>query len=420
MSTTVVPTPQPAASGPPADLLDRYNSIRDFLRKYNVERNEEIDLSLLAMISGVDLLFLGDPGVGKTFLIELLTEHCITDVDLFTHLCAKDQSAGEILGERDPMALKQGRVARITDGMLPRSNFAYLDEIFKSSPPMLNPMLDIFAKRQLKVGGKTIDCSQLVSIFMSSNELPDREDLMAFRDRIAITKFVEGVKTPDGRRAVSLIQLGLDSSGIDTTGLLPLTLDEIKAIREQVKLVQVTDAVLETMGDIEQQCLEAKHPISQRRKGSIWRMVKAHAWARGGDIVRPDDFMIAEHMLWNLASDVASAHDIVLKYANRFMQRAAALSQELEPMMSEMDKLKQEIDAATTREDKLKVQQSGYHFVSDLEGLKDKARDYLKEGEYEGQDVSDLRDALAQIKRATKWTQSVLFGTDDEEEEDED
>src|SRR5437660_1105563 len=74
---------------------------------------------------------------------------------------------------------------------------------------------------------------------------------------------------------------------------------------------------------------------------------------------------------------------------------------------------------AGAREDKLKVQQSGYHFVSDLEGLKDKARDYVKEGEYEGQDVSDLRDALAEIRRATKWTQSVLFGTD-EEEEDED
>ena len=414
MSTTNV-VPIPATS----DLLERYNGIREFLRTYNIERDEEVDLLLMSMISGVDLLFLGDPGVGKTWAIELLTEHCITGASLFTHLCAKDQSAGEILGERDPMALKQGQVARIIAGMLPTANFAYLDEIFKSSPPMLNPLLDVYAKRQLKVGGKTIDCSQLISIFSSSNELPEREDLQAFRDRIAITKFVQPVRSPEGRRAVSLIQLGVDSTGIDTTNLKPLTLDEIHAIKRQVTQVQVTDAVLDTMGEIEQQCFEAKHPISQRRKGAIWRMVKAHAWARGGDFVRPDDFMVAAHMLWNHASDVESANNIVLKYANRFMQRAKALKEELEPVMSEMDKLKLEIDAAQSREDKLKVQQTGYHFVSDLEGLKDKARDYIKEGEYEGQDVRDLKEALAEIRRATKWTQGVLFGTDNDDDEDE-
>src|SRR5438270_4860333 len=399
MTTNVVPIPGGQTA---ADLLDRYNSIRDFLRKYNVERDEEIDLSLQAMVAGAALLLLVDPGTGKTHLIELLTEHCITNAELFTHLCAKDQSAGEILGERDPMALKQGRVARITDGMLPKAHFASLDEIFTSSPPMLNPLLDIYAKRQLKVGGKTLDCGQLVTIFMSSNELPDREDLMAFRDRIAITKFVQGVKSPDGRRTVSLIQLGINSTGIDTTGLLPLTLDEITAIRQQVRQVKVNDVALDTMGDIEQKCLEAKHPISQRRKGSIWKMVKAHAWARGGDMVRPDDFIIAEHMLWNLASDVESSHEIVLRYANRFMQRAKALKEQLEPMMAEMDDLKQQIESASSREDKLKVQQTGYHFVSELEDLKDKARDYIREGEREGQDVLSLRDALAEIRRATK------------------
>ena len=64
---------------------------------------------------------------------------------------------------------------RITDGMLPTSNFAYLDEIFKSSPPMLNPLLDIYAKRQLKIGGRTLNCSQLITIFMSLNLVDDPE-----------------------------------------------------------------------------------------------------------------------------------------------------------------------------------------------------------------------------------------------------
>src|SRR3974390_2233031 len=203
-----------ALTTPMQDLLDRLNHVRDWLNIYCIERKEEIDLQLLATIAAIDMLLLGDWGVGKTWQIELMVKHCIVHDDgtslghdLFTHLCAKDQSVGEILGERDVLALQQGRVARITAGMLPTAVFAYLDEIFKSSPPLLNPLLDIFAKRELKIGGSVLDCSQLVTIFMSSNELPDREDLMAFRDRIAITKFVEGVRSPEGRRKVTDMQL---------------------------------------------------------------------------------------------------------------------------------------------------------------------------------------------------------------------
>lgn len=406
-------------SAPPGNLLDRYNSIRDFLRKYNVERDEEIDLMLRALISGVDLLFLGDPGVGKTWAIELLVNHCIPGGELFTHLCAKDQSVGEILGERDLLALQQGKVARIMDGMLPTATVGYLDEVFKASPPLLNPLLDIFAKRELKIGGRTIDCSQLLSIFMSSNELPDREDLMAFRDRIAITKFVESVKNPDGRKQVSRIQLGADTTGIDTTSLMPLTTTEITALRAQVKHITVSEAMLETMDEIEQKCLEAKHAISQRRKRDIWKMVKAAAWTRGGDAVRTDDFMVAEHMLWNLASDAKSAHDIVLKYANQFARRAQAIATSLEPIMAEMDKLKVQIEAAQTRDEKLSIQQSGYHFIKDIQEVKDKCRDYIREGLTEEQDVQELKDALAEVKRAEKWTTQQLTGATDDDDEDE-
>ena len=415
MTTITTSSPQQAQA-----FLDRYHAVEEFLNANCVERKDDIELLLLSMIAGVDLLLLGDPGVGKTYMIELVTDHCIVGADLFTHLCAKDQSVGEILGERDVNALKQGITARVMLGMLPQANFAYLDEIFKSSPPMLNPMLDIFAKRQLKVGGKVIDCGQLVTIFMSSNELPDREDLMAFRDRIAITKFVEAVKSPEGRRRVSELQLGQAVNGIDTNGLDPFTLDEITAMREQAKMIAVPDGIIDIMGEIEQQCLEARHPISQRRKRDIWRMVKAKAWARGGDTVRADDFMVAQHMLWNLASDAASSHDIVLKHANTFVRKAAAIEAELEPIMAEMDKLKEQIETATTRDQKLDLQQSGYHFIRDLQDVVDKAKGYIKQGQHEGQDINDLRDALQKVQKAQKWTTAQLTGVDDDDEEDDD
>src|SRR5947209_212178 len=158
-------------------LLYKYADIfgpDGFLNKHNVERREEIELLGLSTIGGVDLLFLGDPGVGKTWVSELLVNECLVDMSLFTHLLAKDMSADELLGPRDIMAMKSGKIARLMDGYAPTANFCYWDEVFKASPPLLNPMLDLLANRLLKVGGQVVDCSHLITILMSSNDLPDR------------------------------------------------------------------------------------------------------------------------------------------------------------------------------------------------------------------------------------------------------
>src|ERR1035437_1391826 len=128
---------------PTTELQSRYATIfsKDgFLNEQNIDRREEVELLGLATLSGVDMLLLGDPGVGKTWMIELLTNACLTDMELFTHLLAKDMSADEILGPRSLSALKEDRIRRMTAGYLPDANYAYLDEIFKASPPMLNPL----------------------------------------------------------------------------------------------------------------------------------------------------------------------------------------------------------------------------------------------------------------------------------------
>ncbi len=313
-----------------------------FLRRYNIERNEEIELLGLSTISGVDTLFLGDPGVGKTWAIELLVEHCLTDMELFSILLAKDMSADEVLGPRDIMAMKQGRISRLMDGYMPLANYAYLDEVFKASPPLLNPLLDIMANRVLKVGGQVHELRQLITILMSSNELPDREDLQAFRDRIGITKFVHPVRSPDGRRAVTDIQLEYQASAdqVDTTGLNPLSLDDIHAIRAEVRQIEVGDAIRQIMVDMQQKWTEAGHPPSQRRVGQMWKIVKARAWANGRNEVVADDFLPVQHMAWNHPDDAGSAREIVLEFASVFTRKAQRLREALEPVLAELESLR--------------------------------------------------------------------------------
>jgi MoxR-like ATPase len=394
-----------------------FNPKTGFLARNNVERTEEIELLAIAIISGIDLLFLGDPGVGKTWLIELLTDYCIDAAELFTHLLAKDQSVSELLGEKDVMAMKEGRTARITAGSLIEANLAYLDEIFKGSPPMLNPLLDIFAKRQLKIGGKVIDCSQLITILMSSNELPDREDLQAFRDRIAITKVVQPVQTPEGRKSVSLIQLGYDVDGIDSTDLEPLTLDDIKTIRDAARAIPVPEPVLEKMGELEQKCLEAGFMVSQRRKRDIWRAMRSRAWLRGRDTVVMDDFLVAEHMAWSLPDHHKPARDIVTDLASKFTRKARRLREAMEAVRAEMAKLEQDAAKLDEAERRDKMGE-GWQFATQLKKLLDEGKDQITEGEAEGEDVSVTREVVAEIKSYHKWVVGYLSGTDDDDDDE--
>jgi MoxR-like ATPase len=400
-------------------LLGKYQAIfapDGFLARHNVERREMIELMGLSTLCGVDPLFLGDPGVGKTWAIELLTEHCIVDARLFTILLSKDMSADEVLGPRDIMAMKAGVVGRLTNGYLPVANYAYLDEVFKASPPLLNPLLDITANRKLKVGGTVHDCSQLITVFMSSNELPDREDLTAFRDRIGVTYVVQPVKTPEGRRRVTDIQLDFQSSGIDTADLEPLTLDEIGDIRVELRQVQASDIMRQQMIDMQGKLLEAGHPPSQRRIGQCWKMLKARAWANGRQEIVADDFLILQHMVWNHPDDRDSGREIVMEFASAHTRKAKRLQEALEPVMAELEALRVKIDAATTDQERQDITGDGFKFLRQLKELRKQGTAQLKEARNLGEDTTLIEGVMEEVQRADSWATKLLIGEDGENE----
>jgi MoxR-like ATPase len=237
------------------DLVSRHGEIFNvkdgFLAAYNIEREDQIELLGLSLISGIDPLFLGDPGVGKTWMIELLL--MILDgadsSDFFNTLVFKETPADDLLGQRSLPAMKAGKIERMMDGYLPKAVVAYLDEIFKASPTLVNSLLDIMANRKLKVGRETHDVRQLLCIFASSNELPDREDMLPFRDRFGVTNFVPPVRSPEGRKKVMAIQdqFQADARSIDLSDAPRISLAEVGQIRDEVRCIELPEAVFETM-----------------------------------------------------------------------------------------------------------------------------------------------------------------------------
>jgi MoxR-like ATPase len=374
-----------------------------FLAQHNVEREEEIEILGLCTTSGVDHLLIGEPGVGKTWLIELLLK-CLPGAELYNTLIMKEMSADEVLGPRSLKALKNDELVRLTMGFLPSANFGYLDEIFKGPPPVINALLSLMAERTLKFAGKVIDCSQLKAIILSSNELPDREDLAAARDRIGLTKFVQPVRSPEGKRQVADIQIDyIERGGLDLTDIPELTLADIDQMRAEALATHVPEPVRTSMVEAHGRWQEAGFLASQRRMGQMWRVMKTLAWSQGRDELTTDDMMICEHMAWNHPDDQAKAREILMDYAGHFTQAAAGHRDALEPLLNDLDEAytmlaSEDEDTHDNGFDK------AWEAVRDMKRLRRKIRDDIEDATQQGHDTRELKRVLEEVNRDVKRT----------------
>ncbi len=385
-----------------------------FLKGYNIERDEEIELLGISLIAGIDSLFIGEAGVGKTWMIELLM--LLLDgtkpEDFFNTMIFKETPAQDVLGPMDLSAMKAGRIERIMDGYLPTAVVAYLDEVFKGSPTFLNALLDLMAQRKLKVGATIHDARQLLAIYGSSNELPDREDLLPFRDRWGITKVVAAVRAPENRRLVMQIQdeYQANARSMDLSQAPRLSLVDATRMREEVRRVEVPSTVFETMTEAQDKWGGKGFQPSQRRIGQMLMAMKARAWSRGRGTVATDDIIVCQHMAWNHPDNVKDAHDVVIEFANTFAKKAARMREALEPINTSVQEIRDKIHGGDNPDDYLN---DGFVAMRDLRRLKKEAKQNIETGLAQGHDVTDLEAVMSEITRQHDWVNKTLSGDED-------
>src|SRR5215207_2644360 len=126
-------------------LHAKFASARQSLSSSLIERDDEIDLALTALLAGEHLLLVGPPGCAKSLLLDSLLSW--TGGSKFSILLTKFTTPEELCGPISLSALKADRYVRVTTGKLPEAEFAFLDEIFKASSAILNTMLRILNER---------------------------------------------------------------------------------------------------------------------------------------------------------------------------------------------------------------------------------------------------------------------------------
>lgn len=107
-------------------------AIRQELNEITVERNEEIHGLIIAVLTNLNILFLGPPGVAKSLLASRFIKHIKGGV-YFHRLLTAYSTPEELFGPFSMNELKNDKYIRVTTGMLPEAHLAVIDEVFKAN-----------------------------------------------------------------------------------------------------------------------------------------------------------------------------------------------------------------------------------------------------------------------------------------------
>jgi MoxR-like ATPase len=275
-------------------LQERFLTARRELAAALIERDEEIDLALTALVAREHLLLVGPPGCAKSLLLDSLMDWM--SGRKFSILLNRFTTPEEVLGPISVAGLKEDVYRRVTAGKLPEAHLAFLDEVFKASSAILNTLLKILNERTYEAGDGTSVKVPLKLCVAASNEWPSPEtgkELAALFDRFALRKAVRPILTAAGRERLLWED---DHTPKLSTSVTPGEVDEA---HEKACRLPFTDEAREATGEILRELAREGVRPGDRRQYKAVGIARAFAWLCGSDRVEPEHLEVYAHVLWD-------------------------------------------------------------------------------------------------------------------------
>src|SRR5437667_670177 len=295
------------------ELRKRLARFRTSLGRFFVEKQELIDLMLIAAVAQEPLLLVGPPGTAKSDLVLKFKDALgLGEEDYFEYMLTRFTEPSEIVGPIDISLLREGRYVRREQGKLPTARLAFLDEIFKSNSAILNILLTIINERKFYQDGVPQPV-RLRALFAATNEVPEQGELAALKDRFVLKAESRSVQE---EHFAELIDAGLQAEVYRSLQQKPwaeghATLDDVlKAGRYLTYLFgqkqrvgrneEQTDRQLFFPADVfrEFQRLvktlvrEDRIFISDRKLVKLYKLFRVRAWLFSGGTVTRDDLRL--------------------------------------------------------------------------------------------------------------------------------
>jgi MoxR-like ATPase len=277
------------------------NRMRADLGARFFEREREITGALVALMTGTNVVLVGDPGTGKSALVDAVLNAC--GLTTFRTLCHRQQTTEELFGPLDLVSLQAGRYKRVADGSITDVDAAFLDEVFKASGVTLNPLLRALNEHETSVPGQGWAPIPLRAAFMASNELPRPEDgLEAFLDRVTLRFDVRYIRSRDN--AIGMVRAArmrdLDRlNGVAPTPVAGLTKDQLETLVGATIAMPVTDAAEIAMCEIVDKLRAEGVQVSDRTRNAMDKVVRAAAVLAGATEATTVHLDILKDVLWS-------------------------------------------------------------------------------------------------------------------------
>ena len=352
------------------NLRDKMLAVIQEVNTEVAEREELIELIAVALLTGNNLFILGKPGQAKSYSINQFRKR-ITDARQFERLLSKQTDEDQLFGRLDLSSLIPGAVPELylqndmtyqalqtdlecamsdfsqnlsddgakekleqaaekleayrkaiaglhrsepvvnTAGKIPEADICFLDEIFKCNDGVLNSLLTALNERKYTNEGHTY-AIPTISFFAASNEIPNFADpqekiLEALYDRLQIKIVTEDIQERTARLAV-LKDKQLGSRG---TVSASITLDELKAMQQEVRSIPVPDTIHALADDVLCELRRGEIFVSDRKFLNYYPLAQAKAWLEGHSTVQPQDLLILKCYLWQKPGDRAVVESVL-------------------------------------------------------------------------------------------------------------
>lgn len=294
--------------------LAAITSLRTELENTVLERRDEIDAALTALLARQHLLLLGPPGTAKSLLGTLLAD--ALNARVFTRLLTKHSVPEELFGPYSLAGLENDRYERKIDGYLPTAEVAILDEIFKANSAILNALLTLLNERAFDNGTYRLRCPLEFALGMS-NETPQDDGLAALYDRFTVRRWVSYLSDEDHFRTL----LTADIQALQTR----LSRADLEVLRKMVAEVSVPADVITAMVEIRRELAQKGIQPSDRRYRSAVSLIKAQAVLRGSMEATTEDLFILRDCLWDRPEDRQEVATVVLAKASPELNEAIRL-----------------------------------------------------------------------------------------------
>ncbi len=286
------------------------------------EREEIVAVSLLSALSGQSIFLYGLPGTAKSLIARRISK-VFKDTTHFEYLMQRFSTPEDVFGPVSIRELKQDNYIRKTEGYLPTADFAFLDEIWKSSPAILNTLLTIINERIYRNGGKD-EKVPLKALIAASNETPPpNQGLEALYDRFVMRIIVNPVEERENFE--KLLEGDAASIDIEIPDGLQFSHDEFEQLSSEIVKVQISREVFTIINSIRVSLDEFNKDnpkvavyVSDRRWQKIALILKTSAFLCDRTEVIPVDTLILRHCLWTLEQNREQINEIIEKCVKEF------------------------------------------------------------------------------------------------------